>query len=289
VFISKNNHYKSGVTEALLYHCIGYTLGGVAALTEVNVGATTVFALIIFSFTAFRYLDLISTAAALGSLGYLVFYEMYEAGGIAMQIIPFAFIVLFTPLYFLFKGMKKKSTSDPWMNCLILAESICLLFIYAAGNYFVVRELSVNMMYMEFEPGQDIPFAFIFYFLTVCVPIAYLYFAVKNKDAVLLRVSLLVLAFSVFTFKYYFSLGHPEITLTLAGAVLLIISYFFFQYLKVPKNGFTRENIMSDKWNNMNAEAFIMSQTLGGNKAIEDDSMKFGGGSFGGGGSGGNF
>jgi uncharacterized membrane protein YgcG len=185
--------------------------------------------------------------------------------------------------------MKKKSSSDPWMNCLILAESICLLFIYAAGNYFVIRELSVNMMYMELEPGQDIPFAFIFYFLTVCVPIAYLYFAIKNKDAVLLRVSLLVLAFSVFTFKYYFSLGHPEITLTLAGAVLLIISYFFFQYLKVPKNGFTRENIMSDKWNNMNAEAFIMSQTLGGNKAIEDDSMKFGGGSFGGGGSGGNF
>lgn len=289
LFISKNNHYKSGVTEALLYHCIGYTLGGMVALTDFNVGATCLFAVIIFSFTAFRYLDLVSTAIALGSLGYLVFYNMYEAGGIATQVIPFAFILLFTPLYFLFKGMKKKSACDPWMNCLILAESICLLFIYAAGNYLVVRELSVNLMYMELEPGQDIPFAFLFYFFTIAMPIAYLYFAIKNKDAVLLRVSLVVLAFSVFTFKFYFSLGHPEVTLTLAGAILLLISYFLFRYLKTPKNGFTRENILSDKWSNINAEAFIMSQTLGGNQVADDDSMKFGGGSFGGGGSGGNY
>ncbi|HCM76466.1 MAG TPA: hypothetical protein DIS90_08785, partial [Cytophagales bacterium] len=99
----------------------------------------------------------------------------------------------------------------------------------------------------------------------------------------------LVLAFSVFTFKYYYGFDHPEIILTISGIILLAIALLLFNYLKVIRNGFTRENLISEKWTNMNAEAFVISQTLGGNQVKVDGSFQGKGGSFGGGGSSGSF
>jgi hypothetical protein len=98
-------------------------------------------------------------------------------------------------------------------------------------------------------------------------------------------VSLLVLAYTVFTFKYYFSTGHHEITFTVGGAIMLIVSVALMRFLKEPKNGFTRENLLPEKWGNANLQAFIVAQTLGGNKALPDESTTPGGGESGGGGS----
>jgi uncharacterized membrane protein YgcG len=289
VLIRNNNHYKSGVSEALLYHSIGFTILGIGGASDFNAHVMIISCLLIFSFTAYRYLDLISTAAALCSLAALIFYEVYEMEGMAQQVIPIVFIILFTPFYFYVKNLKKKENTDLWENCLILAEAFSLLMIYLAGNYFVVRELSVNLMSLSLEDGENIPFALLFYFLTVSIPFLYLYFGIKNKDLVLLRVSLLVLAFSVFTFKFYYSTGHHEITFTVSGLLLLSISLALFRYLKTPKHGYTRDNIVEEKWAETNPEAFIISQTLGGNAVTVDNSFKGGGGSFGGGGASGDF
>jgi uncharacterized membrane protein YgcG len=197
--------------------------------------------------------------------------------------------LIFTPLYFFIRKLKKQEPLKFWHNNLLIVESLSLLFIYAAGNYLVVRELSVELMDLYLETGADIPFAFIFYGLTVLIPIAYLYFGIKYKNIVLLRVSLIVLAFSVFTFKYYFSLGHPEITLTVAGLTLLAISIALLNYLKIARNGFTREKLLTEKWGSMNAEAFIISQTMGGNQVTVKEQFKGGDGSFGGGGATGSY
>ena len=287
VFIASKNHYKSGITEAILYHSILFIMLGCVEFFDDSSALYALVLCAIFTFSAYRYLDLISTAGALGALAWLVFYLLYQAGGAMQQVIPIVFIVLFTPLYFGFKRLRKISENEPWNNCLIAAEAICLLFIYSAGNYFVVRELSIELMNLELQEGQDIPLAFIFYGLTVLVPVLFLYFGLKNKDLVLIRVSLAVLAFSVFTFKYYFSLGHHEITLTVSGLILLSISVSLLRWLKTPQRGYTRENILNEKWANSNAQAFIISQTLGTAKAPEVH--QFGGGESGGGGAGSKF
>ena len=291
VFIKNAKHYKSGVTEAILYHAIGFTLGGVGGLVDFNTHVMVISTLMLCSFCAFRYLDLVSTAASIGALAFLIFFELYTAGGILQQIIPIVLIIFFMPLYLLIRKQKDKSETELWQNCLILAEALTLLIVYAAGNYLVVRELSISLMNLDISEGSDIPFAFIFYFLTVVIPLTYIFFGLKNKDIVLIRVSLLVLAFSVFTFKYYYSMGHPEITLTLSGALLLVVTILLFRYLKVPKHGYTRENILSDKWGgNANLQAFMMSQTLGGNHPVDNQGPEIGsGGSSAGGGSTENF
>lgn len=284
-FISKN-HYKSGVTEAILYHACGFTIGGIAGLSDFDSTQLLIIAcLVVFSFSAIRYLDLITTLAAIAALVALLFYNCFEAEGIFKQIIPFVFILSFSAIYFFTKKVQKISNLNVWSNNLLLVEAISLVLIYISGNYLVVRELSVNLMDLELIEGADIPFALLFYFFTVFIPLIFLYVGIMNKDMVLLRVSLLVLACSVFTFKYYYSLGHTEITLTLAGVFLIGITIALMHYLKSVRNGFTRENLLSEKWQSMNAEAFIISQTMGGNQTVnQDDGQAGGGGDSGGGG-----
>ncbi|MFZ6001836.1 MAG: hypothetical protein ACOYW3_15095, partial [Bacteroidota bacterium] len=170
-------------------------------------------------------------------------------------------------------------------DVLMVIEAAALLLIYAAGNYLVVRELSIELMGLALNEGEDIPLAFVFYVLTVLIPCAYLYFGIKQKDLVLIRTSLFVFAFSVFTFKYYYSTGHHEITFTLAGASLLAISIWLLRFLKTPRNGYTRENPLPDKWGNENLHAFVISQTMGGNKPTSEPTVSGGGGESAGGGS----
>jgi uncharacterized membrane protein YgcG len=211
-------------------------------------------------------------------------------GDVMQMIIPFIMMIVFIPFYFFIRKLKQRRENDLWIDCLTVAELLSLIIVYMAGNYFIVRELSEKMMGIYIEPGADIPFAFLFYFLTIAIPIVYLYGAIRYKDLVLLRVSLLVLAFSVFTFKYYYSTGHHEISFTVSGALLIIVSIVLLRYLKTIRNGFTSENILCDKWANANAEAFIISQTMGGNKGMPAEAPRQGGGGeFGGGGASGSF
>jgi len=284
-FFIRKNHYKSGVTEAILYHACGFTIGGIAGLSDFdNTQLLLIACLVVFSFSAIRYLDLITTVAAIASVAALLFYNCFEAGGIFKQIIPFVFILSFSASYFITKKLQKRADLNVWSNNLLLVEAISLVLIYVSGNYLVVRELSVNLMDLELTEGADIPFAFLFYFLTIFIPLLFLYVGIRNKDMVLLRVSLLVLACSVFTFKYYYSLGHTEITLTLAGVFLIGITIALMHYLKSIRNGFTRENLLSEKWQSLNAEAFIISQTMGGNQSVNQDRGEVGGGGDSGGG-----
>jgi hypothetical protein len=284
-FIREKKHYKSGLTEALLYYAAALIIGGFIILFDADNNTSSYIIFIILAVAAIRYIDLIATIGALLSFAYIVFNTLYIAGGIAQQVIPFVMMIVFLLLYFQSRKLKNKEAFQPWYDVLLTMEGISLLIVYCGGNYFVVRELSIDMTGLYLEDGQDIPFAMLFYCLTIIIPVAYLYFGIKLKDIVLIRVSLVVIACTVFTFKYYFSLGHPEITLTIAGAILIAVSLALLNYLKVIRNGFTRENHLPEKWADMNLEAAVISQTLGGNQVTVEDAPIQRGGDFGGGGS----
>lgn len=287
--IKNSKHYKSGLTEALIYHACGFTIGGFAGLVDFEMLSVLIISVMVLSFAAYRYLDLLTTIASLLIFAYFIFYVFYESGNIFQQIIPFVFILVFIPVYIISKKLKATDKLSIWTNNLIIVEALSLLLIYLAGNYLVVRELSVEMMNLTLGEGEDIPFAFLFYGLTVIIPLAYSYVGITNKDVVILRISLIVLAFSVFTLKYYTGFEQPEIILTVSGIILLGITLSLFNYLKTMKRGFTRDNLLSEKWSSMNAEAFIISQTMGGNQVTNNPSLEGKGGEFGGGGASGSF
>ena len=81
------------------------------------------------------------------------------------------------------------------------------------------------------------------------------------------------------------------LTVTISGAILIVIALVFFNYLKQIRSGFTREILLQDKWHTADLTALIASQTLGGHKmnVPADDGVIFKGGSFGGAGAGGNW
>src|SRR5882672_10697249 len=104
-----NNHFKSGVTEAVMYHACGFTIGGLAGLADFDSPQLLLFScFVVFSFAAIRYLDLITTVAAIGSLAGILFFNCFEAGGIFKQVIPFVFIFSFSAIYFLVRKLRTK-------------------------------------------------------------------------------------------------------------------------------------------------------------------------------------
>jgi uncharacterized membrane protein YgcG len=155
---------------------------------------------------------------------------------------------------------------------------------YASGNYFVVEDVG-EMLF----PGFHMPFSFIFWIFTALTPLGYVYFGLKIHDRLLLRIGLLMIALSVLTFKYYFSVGHHEVTLTVAGAILLLVAYYAIRYLKNNSGKFTYQADRSDDNPGFQGtEALVIAQTASGSVVPEKD-FGFGGGKFGGGGAGGNY
>ena len=282
-FIQDQKHYKSGVTSAGVY--VGYSFIYFSVLGE-SVYSEFVYiswAFVLLSWATIRYLDILTIIPAIGCFVALLFlgFEPYIA------VLPFIIMFGFTGLFLLSQFIQKRADVIIWEDHFIIFDTVALLLVYVGGNYFVVRELSLEMMGLELANGEDIPFAFLFYGFTVLIPIFYLYWGIIKKSVLFIRVSLLTLALAAFTLKYYFSLGHPEISITISGAILIVIAIALMKHLKIIRNGFTRNPLLTNKWDNQNMTAFIASQTLGGHSIKDKFSGK--GGEFGGGGASGDF
>ena len=155
-----------------------------------------------------------------------------------------------------------------------------------------MRESAISYFDLELMDGQDIPLAFFFYLFTALVPLLYVFYALKNKDKILLWSGLLLIALSALTFRNYFSLGHPEVILTLAGTLMILAAYFSIRYLKENRYGITDKEDEDD--NNVmrsNAEALIVAQSFSKLPGAppSDNGPEAGGGDFGGAGAGGKF
>ena len=103
-----------------------------------------------------------------------------------------------------------------------------------------------------------------------------------------MRTGLGLIAATVFTVKYYYTILPVEMEMLIAGAMLIAGSYVLIKYLKIPKYGFTSEDLYPSKKEAINAEALIIAETFHKQPAIESDGL-YGGGSGGGGGATGEF
>lgn len=133
-----------------------------------------------------------------------------------------------------------------------------------------------------YTEGEEIPYAFVFYFFTVLLPPAYIYLGLKQKDRLLFRIGLLLIVASILTIRHYHSVLPVEIAFTMGGAVLIGLSYGLIRWLQTPRNGFTFK--AQDETNLAIAESLLVVQSFAkGN--VPNDGANFGGGDFGGAGS----
>lgn len=282
VFIKEMSHYKSGVVEAGTYISFTFIYLGILGLELDFPFVYWSVAFVFLCVITVRYLDLLALLGAIVSL----IVSVFLAFDFIAAFLPFIVLIIFIGLYFLGNYLKNQVDKIIWSNHFVVFDYAVLMVIYLCVNYFVIRELSAEILGLVLEKGQDIPFAYFFYASTVLVPLVYLYWGIKTKSMVFIRISLITLAAAVFTFKYYFSLGHPEISLTIGGAILIVIALCCMKFLKTPKNGFTRLQLLHNPMENANLTAIISAQTLGGH-AI--NSSLCNGGTSGGAGASGNF
>jgi len=289
VLIDGHKHFRSGVVEACAYSAILSIVGGIGLITDGNEHILFLSGIGVCCYMSYRFLDLLCHIVGMLTLGGFIFYESYVAGGIFRQVVPFIMIPSFSGIYFLARRWKKNEEFALWSDNLKLTEIICLLFVYVAGNYLVVRECSLALLGVSLTQGEDIPFAFLFYGLTAGIPLLLIYRGIKLGSITLLRLGVIILVLSVLTFRHYFSIAPPEVALTLGGLVVLGLTVWLFKLLKVNRGVFTKDKQLSKQWISPEVAAFAVSQTMGGNTVRHEDTFKGGGGSFGGGGASGDF
>ncbi|WP_264537220.1 hypothetical protein [Flavobacterium sp. N1736] len=289
--LANQKYHNHGLDDAFILGVI-LNIGIAVAIT------TDGYELIIAAFVAVvsflmyrRYLHLPSMLVFCLASSAFLFYGMFEFGTIGKTILPFTAMLFAAGFYFFTKNSIQKLTESYYYNGLLLANSFCLILFYLSCNYLIVRELSAALLGNEVLPGQDIPFAVFFYAFTLIVPVIYLLQALRTKDRIMLWISFLAVAFSIYTIRFYYSVLPIEIALTLGGLVLFAIAYFSIKKIKDKETGLT---FKPDRINNsntiLNAEALIVASAFGLKPEVKAESpMDFGGGGFSGGGSEGTF
>ncbi len=293
IFIRSKNLYRAGVDDALLYAGLSY-LGLAIGMSvseyhmneEDSVLWFSLISLPILIAAAIRYTDTLVTLAAMFCGCVIYFLLILKLGEIAKLIMPFAFMILAGVFISLSRTSRKKEKYAVWKNNLIMAETFNLILFYTACNYFVIRECSLEFFNMDLQEGQDIPMGWLFWILTMGVPVFYIVWGLKKKDKVFLWAGLLLIGVSVMTFRNYYSVAPPEVALSIAGVVMIILAYMGIKYFRTGKNGITYvEEPDEDNFLKENLEALVIAQTMGTSGPSTEKSVGPGGGDFGGGGS----
>jgi len=290
-FLANQEYHNHGLDDAFILNallCLGVAVG---ITTEGYEMVIAFFVAVGALFMFLRYLHVLSMLVFCLSATAFLFFGMFEFGDIGKAILPFVAMVFAGGFYFLTKKMMNCLSESSYYNGLLLANSFCLVLFYLSCNYLVVRELSAELLGTEVKPGTDIPFAYFFYAFTFVVPVLYLVQALKTKDRIMLWLSFLAIAFSIYTIRFYHSVLPIEVALTLGGVVLFAIAYFSIRKLKEKESGLTfKPDRINHSDSLLNAEALVVASTFGMKPEVKTDSpMEFGGGGFSGGGSDGSF
>ena len=295
-FIQWRNWYSNGIDDALLYSGLSFIFSAIAFSVSNNLNDEDGFLLLCFIYLPFlmvaaaRYIDRVVTVFMMACMYCIFFLVIMKIGNAAKFIMPFAFMAVSAAFYFIVKKQLTLPSRTHYAGCMKVVKAISLIVFYVSGNYYVIRESSVEFFNLDLSEGQDIPLALIFYAFTAFVPLIYLFFGLRSKDKLMVWVSLLLIAVSALTFKYYFSLGHPEVSLTIAGLMMMALAYTSIKYLVTDKNGITfRDDPNEDNFLKTNAEALVIAQSFGTHSQPTDTGVQMGGGEFGGGGSGNKF
>ncbi len=292
VMVGKQHHYCSGVDDILLYASILFVVNGLCFNSSFQYNwPNSVNALLYFIVTlmaSLRFLDRLTTIGAYVSLFAFLFFCFLQLGTVAKIAMPFVMIFLSVIAYFFSTVAGKNEQLLHYFDCISVVKILSLITFYAAGNYFIVRELSDSMFQLHLKPSDGIIFGWFFWVWTLAVPILYVANGIIKKQRYFIHVGILLFAVSIATIRFYHQVLPVEVALLLGGSTLIAIGYGLLKYLKSPKNNFTVLQVSSDK-NFTNIEALIAVSVATTQKMPTQHTTEFSGGSSGGAGASGTY
>jgi len=284
--LTQNNYFGYGLDDAFVLGFLAMICIAIGVNTEsftAGFAAMAVFGVL----CSLRYVNAISALIGLiGMTGFCCCLS-FDLEIVPKFYLPFMGFFLAIVTYVFYHKMHDKREAYFYQYPMQIVQVFSLILGYASVNYFVVRELSVDLMNIVVTTDNDIPFAWIFYILTFAIPIVYLGYSLQVKSREMLLIGALALGCSIMTIRHYYSVMPPEIALILAGIILFVLAYFLIRKLRHKESGITFERDRhSDQNSLMYAQAIIVNSQISVN-GVEDDSgeMPFGGGGFSGGGS----
>lgn len=285
--IQTKKHYKSGVDDALMWYFAGMLFASISFIIDAGSLTNFILAFLISFYCLLRFADRVMSAVTFFSFLGILFFVFTDHVGISKAIIPFVLMGASAGVYFLIKTLEKKEQLKNYTSCFTIINIVSLFSFYAAGNYYVVRE--VNNALFHLTSDGSLPFGWLFWILTILIPIVYLVRGIQKKDAKFIRIGLVLIAAMILTILYYYPIVPVEVAMTIAGSILLILSYALIKFLKQPKFGFTYAELNKENnFEKLQIESLVIAETLG-EQTTPTETTRFGGGSFGGGGAGGEF
>jgi hypothetical protein len=290
--IREKKHYQSGIDDALLWLCIVAFIGAANLIfsPESPIPQAVLVFIPAFYFLL-RFGNAVMGALAFMALVTVVFYSVTSLGNMAKTVMPFLFMAISFFVYRLARNYSNNNRLRHYKKCCTVIEILALIILYAAGNYFVVREVSNSLFDLELKEGESVPFGWIFWILTVLLPAVYIFRGIQKRDVILLRTGLILVAAIIFTIRYYYHVAPIEIAMSIGGAIMIVVAYFITKYLTPPRHGFTHAEPNDPQLAGLlQVESLIVAQTFHHTPTPEADKhFDFGGGSGGGGGATDNF
>ncbi len=286
-FVQKKKHYHSGVDAALLWSSGALMLAGWNGLYDIRPQANCAIILLLSIYFIIRFIDSAMVLVSASAFFSLLFFTCIRYGEIGRLLFPFVSMATAALFYFYSQYYLSQAGHRYYRSCMVVLSIIGLIAFYMSVNYFVVREISIKGFGLRLSPGHSLPWRSFFWSCTVLVPILYILCGVSRKDRTPLRVGLLLLAVSVISVRYYYTIMPLDYMMLLGGGILLMGAYILTRYLKIPRRGFTSLPANDAEVDGMNVEGLIISETMSAAQPVPE--TRFGGGSFGGGGASGEF
>ncbi len=293
LIIRRQQLYRNGVDNAFVAMLTGFLVFGFGQFLPQNLtlGSYCLLTLPLLLAIVWYYGDTLIAFIALAAFYTVVFDTMLQVSW-GQSALPFVMMAVSGGLYALARQL---DTSPYYTDPLNLVQWIALIVLAASGNYYVVREL--NGLLLESTPDQPAPASApeialpgLFWFLTVAIPLFYLYRGFVKKDRMWLILGTLGLVAAASTVHEYVALLPLNAILTLGGAVLVFVAVFCIRYLAIPRHGLTdAPDAESPDPFFVNLGTAVAMQAAAGAQQHPRNDVRFGGGNFGGGGSEGNY
>src|SRR5436190_7968523 len=215
--VKKKHYYNAGIDNLLQCGTLFFVAGTIAIENSNQLILMSLLLFLASAWMAWRFVDALMSLVAYFSLMTFVFLIYIEFGDIAKATAPFAMMLVSGLIFFLVRNLQNKPSLRYHHFCFDLVTVCTLITFYTCGNYFVVKELSNEMFHLQLQINDPIPFGWIFWILTVSIPIFYIVIGLLKKDRIFLRTGLLLVAITVLTIRYYHEILAIEKVLLLAG------------------------------------------------------------------------
>ncbi len=288
LFIQRKGYYNAGVDNILMVLGVIF-LVSCFFVSDLQVPLLAIIAvvMVIALWMSIRFTDAFMASVFYCCFFAVIFLSYIRLGDIAKSTAPFIMMAVSALVYFVIKKLINSKTFM-YRFCFKAVMLLTLLTFYASGNYFVVKELGNQMFNSGLALNDAVPAGWLFWVLTFVMPPVYIIYGVLKKDLLVLRTGLGLIAATIFTVKYYYTILTVETEMLIAGITLIALSYFLIRYLATPRSGFTSRDMHQGKRETLNIEALIIAETFNKQPVVKSDGL-YGGGSGGGGGATGEY